>query len=140
MKIKQNGSIWQLATINGGIPLSTNFCHVFWTSLLSLVFITVVVCVVGAYLGSILSNIAALVFLTGAPIDDALGVTLTGLVLVTAVYSTYWIGVGVGASFNWLKPYVKPNEDGFVYNSYKSIKENYCPIVELEKDDKKEES
>ena len=131
MNIKKNGSVWLLATFGGKLPLLTNFCHVFWLCVLSLISLTAVIGLVGWFVGDL---IAALVvwFETGVLLGSAeLVVFITCFVVVIAAASfaiAYLIRALGSAGVKIIKA-VAPSSDSFINTTYRSWKDKYCPTV-----------
>jgi len=133
MKIKKGSSVWQLATLNGKIPLSTNFCAVFWVCVSSLAAVILAVGLGSYFVGDLLANIMAFCISgMNTPIGFPLLFVLIQIVaaLVTAIFA----GVGASAVVGWeaAEGVIKKSGDSFIGVAYRSCKDKYCPTVELD--------
>ena len=128
MKIKKGGSIWKLATVFGNIPLSANFCAVFWTCLATLLATTLIALLGGYFLGDFLASFY--VFLTTGEVYGVTGVVIFFSIVATIIIIGAHLLSFISSKSGEVYEKIKLSEDNFISTAYRSWKDKYCPTVE----------
>lgn len=119
--------MWQLATVYGAVPLSTNFCHVFWISVLTTI-VTILACFVsGWFLGDLVAS-AIVSFQYG----ELVGMFAAAVILVclwVGLYAVLFVLTLLGAGADKTAEVLRPKPGGFIDTTYRSWKDKYCPTV-----------
>lgn len=127
MNIKKGSSVWQLGTFNGLTPLSTNFCVVFWTSVVSMLALVTVVGLGSWFIGDLSAALWAF-FMTGELMGTARFLVLVAIIVIGAVL-LYFTVILLGVLGLKTIKVVTTNEDSFIRTTYRSWKDKYCPTV-----------
>jgi len=129
IEVKENGSMWKLATFWGQEYLPSDGCGLFWKCLFHLLLITGSTILTGIFLGDLVASTVAS-FAVGTllwgPANILLGIILAFILMIVLVVTPFAIYEGAeDSSENVLMKTIyniKTVKQGF--------KEKYCPLVE----------
>ena len=134
IEVKENGSMWQLATFWGREQLPNEGCGLLWKSLWHLCIVAFLTALVGAGLGDLVATTVAS-FVMGTfiwgPANIVLGLILSVVLFVFLI--TLPIAICAGADEDSKNPVMKT-----IYNIKtikQGFKEKWCPlVVEIEEE------